>query len=195
MEICEYGCGKRANYQLKNKKWCCEDSSNKCSCLREKNSKGCKKAYKTGEKKSYFTDVDREKSRVTFVQNLKSKPFEEWGPRLIRAQILSEQENKCLGCGLEKWLDKQITLEIDHIDGDHKNNKRENLRALCPNCHSQTDTFRGKNINSGRKKVEDKIIIELLKEGLSIRQVLLKCNLAAKGGNYKRVKEIYTGMS
>jgi hypothetical protein len=52
----------------------------------------------------------------------------------------------CSGCGLEaKWNGKVLSLQIDHIDGDRDNNTKENLRFMCPNCHSQTPTFSGKN--------------------------------------------------
>ncbi|MFC8129222.1 HNH endonuclease signature motif containing protein [Streptomyces sp. NPDC057302] len=48
----------------------------------------------------------------------------------------------CGACGLgETWQDKRLTLEIDHINGDRLDNRRENLRYLCPSCHSQTGTF------------------------------------------------------
>jgi hypothetical protein len=53
----------------------------------------------------------------------------------------------CGECGLGKeWNNKPITLELDHIDGDSINNILSNLRWLCPNCHSQTDTFRGRKL-------------------------------------------------
>lgn len=55
-------------------------------------------------------------------------------------------EYKCVKCGCDgNWQDGQISLEIDHIDGDNKNNQLSNLRYLCPNCHALTDTYRGKN--------------------------------------------------
>jgi len=58
---------------------------------------------------------------------------------------------KCQCCGLTEWLGKKITLDIDHIDGNWTNCKRENLRFICPNCHRQTDTFAGGNL---KKKFE-----------------------------------------
>jgi len=56
-------------------------------------------------------------------------------------------ENKCSKCGLEnEWQDEPIVLQLDHINGDHDDNRLENLRILCPNCHSQTKTYGGKNV-------------------------------------------------
>ncbi len=62
--------------------------------------------------------------------------------RLIKEKIL---ENICSECGLNVWNNKPINLELDHINGVRTNHKLENLRLLCPNCHSQTDTYRSKN--------------------------------------------------
>ena len=64
--------------------------------------------------------------------------------RLLKEGIL---ENKCAICGIETWNHKQINLELDHIDGNRLNHQLFNLRILCPNCHSQTDTYRSKNRN------------------------------------------------
>lgn len=62
-----------------------------------------------------------------------------------RAKALAEYGEQCSGCGLRPtWNGKPITLEVDHIDGDRRNNIIENLRVLCPNCHSQTPTYKGK---------------------------------------------------
>jgi 5-methylcytosine-specific restriction endonuclease McrA len=58
------------------------------------------------------------------------------------------KEHKCENCNLTHWLDNLIPIELDHIDGDHDNNELSNLRILCPNCHSLTPTYRGKNIKS-----------------------------------------------
>lgn len=59
--------------------------------------------------------------------------------KLIQAGL---KENKCEKCGLLPiWMGEQLTLHLDHIDGDHNNRSIENLRILCPNCHSQTPTY------------------------------------------------------
>ena len=63
--------------------------------------------------------------------------------RLIRENIL---KNKCYICGLDNnWNDKLLIMVLDHINGIYNDNRLENLRLLCPNCNSQTDTFCGKN--------------------------------------------------
>ena len=63
--------------------------------------------------------------------------------RLIKEGI---KQNKCEICGVFEWNGLPINCELDHIDGNSRNHQLDNLRILCPNCHSQTKTFRGKNI-------------------------------------------------
>ena len=55
------------------------------------------------------------------------------------------KKNECEVCGLDSWNGKVLNCALDHIDGDRSNHSLSNLRILCPNCHSQTDTFRSKN--------------------------------------------------
>ena len=71
----------------------------------------------------------------------------------IKTYLFKKYDNKCARCG---WGERnnyttKIPLEIEHIDGNYKNNKEENLILLCPNCHSLTSTYKGANINYGRK--------------------------------------------
>ena len=69
--------------------------------------------------------------------------------RLISEGLL---ENCCSDCGIREWKGKNIQCELDHIDGNRYNHRIMNLRMLCPNCHSQTATYRGKNKGSYEKK-------------------------------------------
>ena len=62
-------------------------------------------------------------------------------------EILFEEGLKtpaCEECGISEWNGKRMIFELDHIDGNNKNNSFDNLKILCPNCHSQTPTFRGR---------------------------------------------------
>ena len=63
--------------------------------------------------------------------------------RLLEAGIL---KNVCDECGISEWRGKRICIQIDHINGVPDDHRLENLRMLCPNCHSQTETYAAKNI-------------------------------------------------
>ena len=62
--------------------------------------------------------------------------------RLIKEGLLKNQCNSCVGV---KWFDKPMPLELHHKDGDKLNNSLDNLELLCPNCHTLTTNYRGKN--------------------------------------------------
>jgi 5-methylcytosine-specific restriction endonuclease McrA len=69
----------------------------------------------------------------------------------IRDYLLDRADHRCEMCGQgEVWNGKSLTLQIDHIDGHWENNRPENLRVLCPHCHTQTDTYGSKNNGHGR---------------------------------------------
>lgn len=89
--------------------------------------------------------------------NLFHSPWESLGcDRARKKRLLTERGRKCQVCNLTSWLDREIPIELDHIDGNPENSTKENLRLICPNCHAQTETYRGKNmgkvLNSKRKE-------------------------------------------
>ena len=57
-------------------------------------------------------------------------------------------EYKCSKCSISEWNGEKLVLQLDHIDGNTENNRKENIRWLCPNCHSQTSTFGAKNVSA-----------------------------------------------
>jgi len=64
----------------------------------------------------------------------------------LRLRMIEEGviEKKCGECGITEWLGQPLSFELDHLDGDNSNHRRENLMLKCPNCHSQTPTYRNK---------------------------------------------------
>jgi hypothetical protein len=78
-------------------------------------------------------EVFRERSPVTT------------GNKLVKRLRRMGWEDKCQVCGISEWRGKPLTLHLDHVNGVHDDNRLPNLRFLCPNCHSQTDTYCGRN--------------------------------------------------
>jgi transcriptional regulator with XRE-family HTH domain len=73
--------------------------------------------------------------------------------RLVKAGL---KENRCEQCGISEWQGKPLNMQLHHVNGDGQDNRLENLRLLCANCHSQTDTYGGRNghrrpVSGGRR--------------------------------------------
>lgn len=99
--------------------------------------------------------------------------------RLYAEGLLS---NTCSICRIDKWNDQPLQMQVDHIDGINVNNKLSNLRSLCPNCHSQTDTFSGRNkdksifVKSGMKiTMSNPTTGEVLLSNIEIRDFSMRC--------------------
>jgi 5-methylcytosine-specific restriction endonuclease McrA len=72
----------------------------------------------------------------------------------IRARLLNNSilKQECSICGISEWLGKPLSFDLDHINGISDDHRLENLRMLCPNCHSQTETYRGRNKKLRKQK-------------------------------------------
>jgi 5-methylcytosine-specific restriction endonuclease McrA len=72
----------------------------------------------------------------------------------LRIRLLVEgiKPHQCEVCGNSTWNNKLIPLELDHINGVNNDNRLENLRIICPNCHAQTEHYRGNNWGKAARK-------------------------------------------
>ena len=87
-----------------------------------------------------------------FLENSEKYCRGNYTPKSFKREFLAEQGGVCAICGCKpEHNGKPLVFILDHIDGDASNNKRENLRMICPNCDSQLDTFKSKNKNSTRR--------------------------------------------
>jgi len=143
-------------------------------------------------RKLYDRTKAAQKLKETRYLKYLSTPFDGLGQENRRRRVFEEQNHCCNKCGLSEWQGVKITLELEHKDGNNQNNVRDNLEGLCPNCHSITDTWRGRNKPSrnGINEISDNFLLQCLRETKNIRQGLLKAGIAAKGKNYERAKRL-----
>ena len=78
-----------------------------------------------------------------------------WNSHTIKLTLFKFglKEKRCEKCGQDEWwFDEILSFHLDHKNGNHGDNRLENLKILCPNCHSQTSTYGGKKNKRGKKK-------------------------------------------
>ena len=205
---CDF-CQAPANFILKNGKYCCEASSNKCPVVRQKNSERLKKSYKEGRRaaSNLFAgpqgDLLRARSAQKhyslskeYVLSHKEEIFRDYsgekcGTSFIRSYLLRYIISVpcCAVCGLSTWNDQPITLELHHINNNHMDNRLENLQLLCPNCHSQTDNWRSSKDSKSPSKTDEEYL-EALETHSSIRSALESLGLTSAESNYIRARRL-----
>jgi hypothetical protein len=98
----------------------------------------------------------------------------------LKRRLFSELnwEKKCAECGIkDTYNNAPLTLQLDHINGNNKDHRLQNLRILCPNCHSQTNTYGGKNVKYIKNKCVDC--------NTNIRTQSTRCNTCARKEQYR----------
>lgn len=98
-----------------------------------------------------ITEQLRLRDENVFVENC---PFAVQGPRLTKRLLKAGWPYRCSQCHLTKWQGETLTLHLDHINGINNDNRFENLRFLCPNCHQQTETW-GKKGSRKLRRIQD----------------------------------------
>lgn len=157
---------------------CEESQQTRKNIIRKPNNRGINKERST-------------KIKDTYLKKYLNTPFDQLGMENRRRRVFEEQRYCCNNCGLHEWQGYKISLELEHKDGNRNNNCRENLEGLCPNCHSITTTWRGRNKSkSMREPIADEFLKECLDSSTNIRQGLIKAGLTPKGDNYKRAKKL-----
>ena len=107
--------------------------------------------------------------------------------KLIKKEsLISYVCNKCKNGG--EWMEEKLTLQLDHINGEKTDHRLENLRWLCPNCHSQTETYGSKN-SKKQKSISDEEIVSALKQTDKISSALKLLGIY-NGRNYYRVYKL-----
>jgi len=106
---------------------------------------------------------------------------------LKRKRLLYLQNDQCAICSIDQeWNNMPLKFHLDHIDGDRTINNISNLRMVCPNCHSQTPTYGGKN---GRK-ITNEQILELVHTKINNHQICLKLGINPSKRSYLRIDKI-----
>ena len=205
--LCDHGCGLPAQYLNGSGKYTCYHSVSKCPAIKDKNRKGVKNSYDSGKRlpQKMLHKTLSEESKLKMLEASKKEKisndemFKIGGKHssgLLKERIRKHnlKEYKCEKChSLPMWNNEELVLELDHINGVGNDNRLENLRFLCPNCHSQTPTFRGAG-NIGKKKVSDEELLNALENYPNIRQALIHVGLVPKGGNYTRALKLKEGV-
>jgi hypothetical protein len=101
-----------------------------------------------------------------------ARDFISVGKNTRKSWVIEEQGGKCLHCKIDQiWNGKPLVFQLDHINGDRSNNERVNLRALCPNCHTQTETFGSRSVSDDAR---ERIIAGAKKGNVNMRKIKSK---------------------
>ena len=150
-------CKKSLLYEKKRNIFCSQ------SCSASYNNQGIKRHFSTGNRASkpclFCQKIMRNpkycnhRCQKDHQWQLKKEKIEKENKLFTRSDkryLIETRGNKCEICGITNWQNKKLVMIKDHINGNSEDNSLDNLRLICPNCDSQTFTYKNKNIGNGR---------------------------------------------
>lgn len=145
-------CPKCSNSHSQKGTYCsrsCANSRQWSQQDRENKSKGAKNSWKNPTP-LMVEGIQKKTNKVSSLGSRKRNILEPYfregktdgiSIKFLKEILNQEQSEKCQECGIKsEWNNKKLNLELDHINGNNKDNSRTNIRLLCPNCHSQQVT-------------------------------------------------------
>ena len=148
--LCEY-CKTALKYTSRDHRFCNKTcAARSINPLVEWSCKSCYKIHSTVWKKVGSYCNNKCQGDHQYRQMIK-----DWDKKLpskaaIKRFLSETYGEHCSVCQISEWNNMPLVLELEHKDGNSENNKKENLCLICPNCHSQTPTYKGKNRGNGR---------------------------------------------
>jgi sugar diacid utilization regulator len=136
--------------------------------------------------------IARRTTKERFIREVLKENGLEWRNSAIKAKLLEFDmvKDACSICNQANiWNGKPLVLQLDHINGKSRDNRLENIRLVCPNCHSQTDTFGSKN-RKKFEKVSDAAFKEALLNSPTVNMAIKKVGLSSCSKSYERARKL-----